>query len=102
MRKTGIAALVVWFRRRVGAGAPARARIKLGAEGELLLVSYGLGPRHIEFVHEYLAGTSMKEIALKRGLSHSTIRNEFSAIYKKLGIAGAPELLVLGATHRVR
>lgn len=65
------------------------------------LQAHGLSSRERELVLEMLAGKSMKEISVDHGIRYSTVRNTFSSAYRKLHIAGRPELLVLGERYRV-
>ncbi|MDR2744451.1 MAG: LuxR C-terminal-related transcriptional regulator [Desulfovibrio sp.] len=39
------------------------------------------------------AGKNFKEIALHTGLAHGTVKNKFTALYKRFGAHGARELL---------
>ena len=67
----------------------------------LRLESFGITPREREFVLEYLAGKTMKEIAHDHGVSDSTVRNAFSSVYVKLGLSGGAQLSVLGACYKI-
>ncbi len=57
------------------------------------LAGLGLSPREMEFVQAFLFGLSMKEIATRSGVAHSTVRNVFSSAYPKLGVSSCVELM---------
>lgn len=61
-----------------------------------------LSDRERELVLEFLGGASMKEIAVVYGISYSTVRNTFSAVYRKLNVSGSSELFALGSRYRVQ
>jgi DNA-binding CsgD family transcriptional regulator len=65
------------------------------------LERFRLTSREAEFVHEFIAGKTMKEIAIDHSLSFSTVRNTFSSVYEKLGVSGGNELYALGALYKI-
>ena len=76
-------------------------RIRDDREATIRLENFGLTPRERETVLEFMAGKSMKEIAIDRGLPYSTVRNDFSAVYRKLGIRGSAQLISLGIRYKI-
>jgi len=70
-------------------------------DGRLRLERFGLTRREREFVLEFLAGASMKEMSIEHHLSYSTVRNAFSSVYEKLGLSGSAELFALGAYYEI-
>ncbi|MDR1685561.1 MAG: LuxR C-terminal-related transcriptional regulator [Desulfovibrio sp.] len=51
--------------------------------------------RQKELIRLAASGKSFKEIALSAGLSHGTVKNAFSALYKRCGVRGIRELLTV-------
>lgn len=77
-------------------------KVQASIPGEILrLESFGLTLRERQLVLEYLGGKQMKEISRDHGLSASTVRNNFSSVYRKLGISGETELSVLGERYKI-
>jgi DNA-binding CsgD family transcriptional regulator len=55
----------------------------------------GLSWREHEFAVAALEGVSMKDIACRFGVKHSTVRNTFAAVYRKLGVAKLSDFMRL-------
>jgi LuxR family maltose regulon positive regulatory protein len=58
------------------------------------LLQYCLTPQQLELVRLAAAGNNFKEIAVRTGLAHGTVKNKFTALYKRFGVHGTKELLV--------
>jgi DNA-binding CsgD family transcriptional regulator len=56
---------------------------------------YGLSPQERELVERILEGLSSKEIADRMGLSHGTVRNYTSNVFRKTGARGRSDLIRL-------
>ncbi|MDR2800452.1 MAG: LuxR C-terminal-related transcriptional regulator [Desulfovibrio sp.] len=54
---------------------------------------YRLTPQQMELVRLAAVGKNFKEIAMRTGLAHGTVKNKFTALYKRFGVHGAKELL---------
>jgi len=52
-----------------------------------------LSPRQSEVLRRLLRGERVRIIARELCVSHSTVRNHLSTIYRKLGVHSQPELL---------
>jgi len=70
-------------------------------DGELRLAVLGLSARERELVLLFVRGASMKQIAIEKGLSHSTVRTTFCSAYAKLGVKGSAGLTALGALYKM-
>ncbi|MGE0328939.1 MAG: helix-turn-helix transcriptional regulator [Polyangiaceae bacterium] len=74
------------------------------ADEEFLLLEFplpryhapaGLTPSEAAVTELLVGGNSVKQIALLRGTSENTVRNQIRAIHKKLGVADVGELAKL-------
>ena len=54
-----------------------------------------LSPREIEVVRLLVQGDRVPGIARQRGVSKSTVRNQLSSVYRKLGVGSQQELITL-------
>ncbi len=61
----------------------------------LFATKHQLTHRQIEVMHMVFEGRSPVEISGKLRLSIETVRNHMKGIYKRTGVASAPELLAL-------
>jgi DNA-binding CsgD family transcriptional regulator len=61
----------------------------------LSLEVHGLSARERQFALAALDGVSMKDIACRFGVTHSTVRNTFAAVYRKLGVAKLSDFMRL-------
>jgi DNA-binding NarL/FixJ family response regulator len=57
-----------------------------------LLTAYGLTPRQCDLVVLDMQGRSRADIAERYGVSASTVKKYWSAIYRRLGVASRPAL----------
>jgi DNA-binding CsgD family transcriptional regulator len=67
----------------------------------LRLADYKLNERESHIVRMRLLGKSVKEIAFEGGIAESTVRNNLSSSYRKLGLNGSEELVALGERYKV-
>jgi LuxR family maltose regulon positive regulatory protein len=66
----------------------------MGLQGmDAPMPQYCLTPQQRELVRLAAAGKNFKEIAVHTGLAHGTVKNKFTALYKRFGVHGAKELL---------
>jgi len=67
-------------------------QIPIGKES---LMGLGLTERQAQLARYAAIGLTSKEIAFKLGLSESTVKNHFSSMFRKFGIASRIELIAL-------
>jgi DNA-binding CsgD family transcriptional regulator len=54
-----------------------------------------LTPRELEVLKALAAGETTKQTALRLGVDHKTVRSHRTNLYRKLGVANAPQAAVL-------
>jgi PAS domain S-box-containing protein len=64
------------------------------------LLSLGFTDRQSQLVRYAAIGLTTKEMAFRLGISESTVKNHFSAMFRKFGIASRIELIGLLSDHR--
>ena len=69
--------------------------IALGCAGDLLQHSFGLTRAEVRLMDAMLYGGSLPDIALKLGVSHSTVRTQMRSLFDKTGTHRQNELIKL-------
>ncbi|MCR5035402.1 MAG: helix-turn-helix transcriptional regulator [Clostridia bacterium] len=67
--------------------------VELG--GDPLAVKYGLSYREIEVAELLYKGKTTREVACSLYISENTVKRHASSIYKKMGVSGKPQLIVM-------
>lgn len=74
-------------------------QIPIGRES---FTDLGFTERQAQLAKCAAIGLTTNEIALRLGLSESTVKNHFSALFRKFGVSSRTELIALLADRRVR
>jgi DNA-binding CsgD family transcriptional regulator len=80
-------------------GATADAVVEAAVEAGALLARFkerGLSGRECEIAGMAIRGVPNKEIAVRLGISHATVKNHLTNAYRKLGVSSRWDLLAIG------